>query len=428
MSKSEELFYRAKKRIPGGVNSPVRAFNSVGLTPRFISKADGSHIWDLEGKEYVDFVGSWGPMILGHNHPSVREAIEKALVDGTSFGAATEREVMLAEMICESIPGIDMIRMVNSGTEAVMSAIRLARAFTGRDKIIKFAGCYHGHSDSMLVSAGSGLMTQGIPDSPGVTSSVAGDTLIAAYNDFNGIKELFDRYPSQIAAIIVEPVAANMGVVLPEEGFLKLLRELSDKNGSLLIFDEVITGFRLAFGGAMEYLGVTADLCTYGKIIGGGLPVGAYGGKEEIMRMVAPSGKVYQAGTLSGNPLAMAAGIAQLSILKKKDFYDKLNKKADTFFEELADIIKPYKEYVSLNHIGTLGSIFFTGEKVLSHEIAVKADTVRFGDYFRNLLEEGLYIAPSQFEALFLSAAHTDEDLDRLKDSVKGYFKGIFNE
>ena len=326
MMGSEELFDRARKVLPGGVNSPVRAFGSVGMTPRFITRAAGDRLWDADGREYIDFVGSWGPMILGHAHPAVLEAVEKAARDGLSFGAATEREVEMAELICALVPSVEMVRMVNSGTEAVMSAIRAARGFTGRDKIIKFSGCYHGHTDAMLVQAGSGLMTQNTPSSAGVPKGCTEDTLIADYNDIVSVQELFTAYYGQIAAVIVEPVGANMGVVPPAPGFLQALRAECDANGALLIFDEVITGFRLGLAGAQGYYGVTPDLTTFGKIIGGGMPVGAYGGQREIMKKISPLGPVYQAGTLSGNPVAMAAGLAQLSALQyTPDFYETLN-------------------------------------------------------------------------------------------------------
>ena len=315
MTKSESLFQEAVQYIPGGVNSPVRAYGSVGMTPRFIAKADGPYVTDVDGKRYIDYIGSWGPMILGHNHPAVLEAVIKTAENGLSFGAATELEVQMAEYICQHIPSVEMVRMVNSGTEAVMSAIRAARGYTGRNKIIKFAGCYHGHSDAMLVKAGSGVMTAGIPDSAGVPAGCTQDTLTAVYNDIDSVKAIFDEFDGEIAAVIIEAVAANMGVVLPKEGFLKELRELCTQKGAVLIFDEVITGFRLAFGGAQEYFGIDADMVTYGKIIGAGMPVGAYGGKKEIMEMVSPVGPVYQAGTLSGNPVAMAAGLTQLKIL-----------------------------------------------------------------------------------------------------------------
>ncbi len=411
---SEELFARAKAHIPGGVNSPVRAFGSVGMTPRFITRAAGDRLWDADGREYIDFVGSWGPMILGHAHPAVEEAVAKAVKDGLSFGAATRREVEMAELICAVVPGFDMVRMVNSGTEAVMSAIRLARGFTGRDKIIKFAGCYHGHTDAMLVDAGSGLMTQGIPGSAGVPEGCTKDTLTAAYNDLDSVRALFEANPGQIAAVIVEPVGANMGVVLPEEGFLPGLRSLCDENGALLIFDEVITGFRLGPSGAQGFYGVKPDLTTFGKIIGGGMPVGAYGGRREIMSLVAPLGGVYQAGTLSGNPVAMAAGLAQLRLLKETPgFYENLNRTADGFFASLGDLLRASGKGFCLNHVGSLGCVFFTDKTVRNYEDAQSSDTKRFADYFRKMLDKGIYLAPSQFEAMFLSSAHSSADLEQ---------------
>ena len=411
---SEELFARAKAHIPGGVNSPVRAFGSVGMTPPFIARGAGSRLWDEDGREYIDFVGSWGPMILGHAHPAVEEAVAKAVKDGLSFGAATRREVEMAELICAVVPGFDMVRMVNSGTEAVMSAIRLARGFTGRDKIIKFAGCYHGHTDAMLVKAGSGVLTQGLPGSAGVPAGCTKDTLTAVYNDLAGVEQLLAADPRGVAAVIVEPVGANMGVVPPAEGFLSGLRRLCDQYGALLIFDEVITGFRLALGGAQEYYGVRADLCTFGKIIGGGMPVGAYGGRKEIMSMVAPLGSVYQAGTLSGNPVAMAAGLAQLRLLKETPgFYEKLNRTADGFFASLGDLLRASGKGFCLNHVGSLGCVFFTDKTVRNYEDAQTSDTKRFADYFRKMLDKGIYLAPSQFEAMFLSAAHSSADLEQ---------------
>ncbi len=420
MNTSKELFSRAKAHIPGGVNSPVRAFGSVGMTPPFIARGAGSRLWDEDGREYIDFVGSWGPMILGHAHPAVAEAVEKAVRDGLSFGAATRREVEMAELICSAVPGLEMVRMVNSGTEAVMSAIRLARGFTGRDKIVKFAGCYHGHTDAMLVKAGSGVLTQGLPGSAGVPESCTKDTLTAVYNDLRGVEELLSADPRGIAAVIVEPVGANMGVVPPAEGFLAGLRKLCDRYGALLIFDEVITGFRLALGGAQEYYGVRADLCTFGKIIGGGMPVGAYGGRREIMSLVAPLGGVYQAGTLSGNPVAMAAGLAQLRLLKDTPgFYDKLNKTADGFFAALGEVFSASGAGFSLNHAGSLGCVFFTEGPVTNYEEAQTSDTKRFADYFRKMLDKGVYLAPSQFEAMFLSAAHTAADLDRTLEAAR---------
>lgn len=422
MSRSEELFERAKQVIPGGVNSPVRAFGSVGMSPRFIAKGSGAYVWDADGNKYIDFIGSWGPMILGHENADVMEVVRRAIFDGLSFGAATEREVEMAELICEIVPSIEMVRMVNSGTEAVMSAIRAARGFTGRDKIVKFAGCYHGHSDALLVQAGSGLMTQGIPGSAGVPEGCTKDTLSAAYNDLDSVKALFEANPGEIACVIVEPVGANMGVVLPKEGFLEGLRKLCTENGALLIFDEVITGFRLALDGAQGFYGITPDLTTFGKIIGGGMPVGAYGGRKDIMNCVAPLGPVYQAGTLSGNPVAMAAGIAQLKVLKDTpDIYKNLNAKADKFFTELETILTDANVPHCLNHVGSLGCIFFTDKEVVDYESAQTSDTARFTEYFKHMLGQGIYIAPSQFEAMFLSTAHTEADLAQTLDAVRKY-------
>ena len=422
--RSEELFSRAKARIPGGVNSPVRAFGSVGMTPRFIARGDGDRLWDADGNEYIDFIGSWGPMILGHGHEAVLEAVVKAVRDGLSFGAATEREVEMAELICTMVPSVEMVRMVNSGTEAVMSALRAARGFTGRDKLIKFSGCYHGHTDAMLVQAGSGLMTQGIPGSAGVPAGCTQDTLTAAYNDLDSVRALFEANPGQIAAVIVEPVGANMGVVLPEEGFLPGLRSLCDDNGALLIFDEVITGFRLALGGAQEYFGIRADLVTFGKIIGGGMPVGAYGGWRDIMSKVAPCGPVYQAGTLSGNPVAMAAGLAQLKLLRDtEDFYARLARTGDAFFTALDATLTARGIPHRTNHLGSLGCVFFTPDAVSDYASAQKSDTALYTAYFRHMLDRGIYLAPSQFEAMFLSSTHTQEDLDRTVRAA-GEFEG----
>ena len=422
MSRSEELFERAKARIPGGVNSPVRAFGSVGMTPRFIQRAQGSKIWDVDGNEYIDYIGSWGPMILGHAHPAVLESVERAARDGLSFGAATEREVQMAELICQIVPSVEMVRMVNSGTEAVMSAVRAARGYTGRNKIIKFAGCYHGHSDAMLVKAGSGVMTQGIPGSSGVPQGCTQDTLTAVYNDLQSVRDLFAANPGQIAAVIVEPVAANMGVVLPGKGFLEGLRAVCDENNAVLIFDEVITGFRLALDGAQGYYGVRPDLTTFGKIIGGGMPVGAYGGRREIMSTVAPVGPVYQAGTLSGNPVAMAAGFAQLTLLKDTvNFYEDLNRTGGWFFGELETILNNAGIPHCLNHVGSLGCVFFTGETVADYASAQTSDTARYTEYFRHMLGRGVYLAPSQFEAMFLSAAHSRSDLEQTLDAVREF-------
>ena len=420
-AKSEALFERAVKRIPGGVNSPVRAYGAIGETPRFIERADGCYIYDVDGNRYIDYIDSWGPMILGHNFPLIREAVIKACEKGLSFGCATEIEVEMAEFICEHIPHVEMIRMVNSGTEAVMSAIRAARGFTGRSKTIKFAGCYHGHSDALLVSAGSGVMTSGIPDSAGVPEGCTKDTMTAVYNDLDSVRKLFEQAPGKVAAVIVEPVAANMGVVLPEKGFLEGLRELCDQNGA--IFDEVITGFRLAFGGAAEYFHVTPDMVTYGKIIGAGMPVGAYGGRKEIMEMVSPSGPVYQAGTLSGNPVAMAAGLTQLKYLHSHpEIYDDLEKKGKKLYGGMEEILKKTGKDYQINHISSLGSLFFTGQKVKDYTSAKTADTNAFAKYFLGMLGSGIHLAPSQFEAMFLSAAHTDQVIEETLDAAETYF------
>ncbi len=426
MTTSEQLFARAVNVIPGGVNSPVRAFGSVGLTPRMIASADGAYMTDEDGNVYLDFVGSWGPMILGYNHPAMREAVIRACEEGLSFGAATKREVEMAELICENVPNIEMVRMVNSGTEAVMSAIRAARGYTGRDKIVKFMGCYHGHSDALLVQAGSGVMTAGIPDSAGVPKGCTSDTLSAIYNDETSVQSLFDEFPDEIAAVIVEPVGANMGVVPPKEGFLESLRAMCTKYDAVLIFDEVITGFRLTFGGAQEYYGVNADLVTYGKIIGAGMPVGAYGGKREIMENVAPLGPVYQAGTLSGNPVAMAAGLAQLTVLHEyPELYDELNAKGDWFFGEVGQIAVKGKIPATVNSCGSLGCLFFTDTPVTDYESAKTSDTAAFAAYFRYMLEHGVYLAPAQFEAMFLSTAHTREELTGVLDLMRAYFEGV---
>lgn len=421
-AKSEALFERAVKCIPGGVNSPVRAFGSIGGTPRFIKKAKGSHIFDVDGNEYIDYIDSWGPCILGHDHPAIREAVVKAAENGLSFGCATEIEVEMAEFICERIPSIEMIRMVNSGTEAVMSALRAARGYTGRDKIIKFAGCYHGHSDAMLVSAGSGVMTSGVPDSAGVTKGCTQDTLTAVYNDLDSVRQIMEANEGQVAAVIVEPVGANMGVVLPEEGFLQGLRDLCTKNGALLIFDEVITGFRLGFTGAQGRFGVTPDLTTYGKIIGAGMPVGAYGGRKEIMEMVSPAGPVYQAGTLSGNPIAMAAGLTQLRILyENPDIYQKLEKKGEKLYGSITEILAEKQAPCRVNHIGSLGCVFFTTEPVTDYASAKTSDTKAYADYFHYMLNHSVHLAPAQFEAMFLSDAHTSQDIEKTLELVKNY-------
>ena len=423
MGLSEELFDRAVKVIPGGVNSPVRAYGAIGIAPRFIDRADGCHIYDVDGKEYVDYIDSWGPMILGHNFPEVKESVLKACEMGLSFGCATAIEVEMAEFICDHIPHVDMVRMVNSGTEAVMSAVRVARGFTGKNKIIKFAGCYHGHSDAMLVSAGSGVMTSGVPDSAGVPKGCTEDTMTAVYNDLDSVRALMEQADGQTAAVIVEAVGANMGVVPPKKGFLEGLRKLCDEYGALLIFDEVITGFRLAFGGAAEYFGVTPDLVTYGKIIGAGMPVGAYGGRREIMELVSPVGKVYQAGTLSGNPIAMAAGLTQLKYLyEHQEIYKDLEEKGKRLYGGMEKILAEKNLPYHINHVSSLGSLFFTEQEVVDYTSAKSSDTKAFSEYFKGMLAQGIHMAPSQFEAMFLSVAHTDEIIDQTLEAVRNYF------
>ena len=423
MTRSEELFQRAVKRIPGGVNSPVRAYGSVTEAPRFIQGAVGSKIFDVDGNAYIDYIDSWGPMILGHNDERIKDAVIKASENGLSFGCATEKEVEMAEFICERIPHVEMIRMVNSGTEAVMSAIRVARGFTGKTKIIKFAGCYHGHTDAMLVSAGSGVMTSGVPDSAGVPKGCTEDTMIAVYNNLESVKQLFDECNDQVAAVIVEPVGANMGVVPPEDGFLQGLRDLCTKRGALLIFDEVITGFRLSFSGAAGFYQITPDLVTYGKIIGTGMPVGAYGGRREIMEMVAPAGPVYQAGTLSGNPIAMAAGLEQLKILwEDQEIYTRLYQKGQMLYDGIRRIFLEKDVDFQVNSVSSLGCVFFTKEKVVDYTSAKTSDTRAFSDYFQYMLHHGVHLAPSQFEAMFLSDAHTEEDIQTTLELMEGYF------
>jgi glutamate-1-semialdehyde 2,1-aminomutase len=418
-TKSKELFERAKNCIPGGVNSPVRAFGAVGRTPLFIKEAKGSHITDEDGNTFIDYVCSWGPGILGHCEPSVIAAVQEACTKGLTYGAPTQNEIILAEMIKECMPSLELVRLVNSGTEAVMSAIRVARGYTKRDKIIKFKGCYHGHSDGLLVKAGSAALTNAVPDSAGVPSSYTEQTLIALYNDESSVAELFDKYKDQIAAVVVEPVAANMGVVLPKEGFLSFLRDITEKNGALLIFDEVITGFRLGLSGAQGYYGIKPDLTTLGKIIGGGMPLAAYGGRRDIMEKVAPLGAVYQAGTLSGNPVATTAGIETLKILMEHpEIYDRIEKSTKT----IAETARKNKE-VCVNQIGSLMSIFFTSKPVVDYDSALTSDTKRYAEYFSYMLEHGIYVAPSQFEAMFISNAHTDKEIkitcDIISDSLE---------
>lgn len=424
MTRSEQLFEEAKHYMPGGVNSPVRAFGSIGEAPRFIKRADGAYLWDEDGQRYIDFVGSWGPMLLGHNRPEILESVLDACRRGLSFGACTKAETDLAKQICEMVPSVEMLRMVNSGTEAVMSAVRTARGYTKRDKIIKFTGCYHGHCDAMLVKAGSGSMTHGMPDSAGVPKGCTQDTLLAEYNDSDSVNAHFEREGEQIAAVIIEPVAANMGVVLPEPGFLENLRSLCTRYGSLLIFDEVITGFRLGISGAQGLFGVTPDLTVFGKIIGAGMPVGAYGGKRCIMETVSPAGTVYQAGTLSGNPVAMSAGYAMLTILKNNpEIYDHLNAMGDYFFGQLRKTVQENGYPYQINHTGPLGCLFFTGTDVKDYESAKTSDTQAYAAYCRHMLEHGIYLAPAQFEAVFLSSAHTKAMLDETLEAAQAYFK-----
>nr|WP_305181966.1 glutamate-1-semialdehyde 2,1-aminomutase [uncultured Schaedlerella sp.] len=422
-TRSKELFEAAKRHIPGGVNSPVRAFGSVGRTPRFIASAHGSRIVDVDGNEMIDYVCSWGPGILGHAHPRVIEKVREACGYGLTYGAPTEQEVQMAGVLAELIPSMEVSRLVSSGTEAVMSAIRAARGYTKRDKIVKFKGCYHGHSDGLLVKAGSAALTTSVPDSAGVPADYTKNTLVAQYNDPASVEELFQANPEEIAAVVVEPVAANMGVVPPAPGFLEFLREITKQNGALLIFDEVITGFRLALGGAQEYFHVTPDLTTLGKIVGGGMPIGVYGGKHEIMEMVSPLGPVYQAGTLSGNPIATAAGLETLRILREDPgIYQRLEEKAVRITETVREAAG---EAVCVNRIGSLLSIFFTPEQVTDHESAVSSDTARYAEYFGYLLDHGIYTAPSQFEAMFVSDAHTGEDIETTCRVIRDCLRGM---
>jgi glutamate-1-semialdehyde 2,1-aminomutase len=404
---SQALFQRALEKIPGGVNSPVRAFRSVGGKPLFIARGEGSHLFDADGNEYIDYVGSWGPLLLGHRHPEILAALQRALAVGTSFGAPTEQEIQLADAICDAVPSIEMVRLVNSGTEATMSAIRVARGFTGRDLIVKFEGCYHGHVDSLLVKAGSGLATLGIADTQGVPKALADTTIALPYNSMEALEAAFRSMGDRIAAVIVEPVVGNMGCVPPLPSYLEGMRAITERHGALLIFDEVMTGFRVAFGGAQARYKIRPDLTTLGKVIGGGLPVGAYGGRRDIMSKVAPSGPVYQAGTLSGNPLAVAAGLAMLRHLKAHpEVYDRLEAMG-------AKITASAPEGITVNRVGSMFTFFFTNGAVTDWESAKRCDTEKFGRFFRGMLERGVYLAPSQFEAAFISAAHTDQDIER---------------
>jgi glutamate-1-semialdehyde 2,1-aminomutase len=422
-NKSEELFTEAKKYIPGGVNSPVRAFKSVGGTPVFMQRGEGSKLYDVDGNEYVDYIGSWGPHLFGHNPSFIKEALLSALDSGTSFGAPTEAEVKMAKLITELVPSVEMVRMVNSGTEATMSAVRVARGYTGREKFIKFEGCYHGHADYFLIKAGSGALTFGVPTSPGVTKGNAADTLIADYNNINSIKALIKENKNQIAAVIIEPVAGNMGTVRSTDEFIRELRELCSEEKIVLIFDEVMTGFRLSKGGAQEILGITPDLSTFGKIIGGGLPVGAFGGKKEIMEFVSPQGPVYQAGTLSGNPLAMSAGCAVLSHIKNNpDVYEILEEKSKFLEEGFNENLKSLNKKFAFNRVGSMGTLFFTEQRVTDFNSAFTSDTKLYGKYFHEMLNRGIYLAPAQFEAFFVSLSHTEEDLNK---TIKAQYESL---
>ena len=417
-TKSQSLYERAMKIIPGGVNSPVRACKSVGADPLFIDRADGCYIYDADGNRFIDYIGSWGPMILGHRHPAVVKALTGVLEQGTSFGAPTELEIRLAEMVVAAVESVDVVRMVNSGTEAGMSAIRLARGVTGRDLVIKFDGCYHGHADTLLVAAGSGVATLGIPGSPGVPEDTARHTVSLPFNDIEAVKQVMDEKGDRVACIIVEPVAGNMGLVPPAAGFLESLREETEKHGTILIFDEVMTGFRVAYGGAQALYGITPDLSCFGKVIGGGLPVGAYGGKQEIMSQIAPQGSVYQAGTLSGNPLAMIAGIATLEQLQKEGVYESLAEKTGRLASGLAEAARKSGIAARVDHVGSMLGMFFTDQTVANFEDAKTCDLDRFSAFYQGMRENGVYIAPSQFEALFISAAHTDEHIDATIDAA----------
>ena len=411
--------------MPGGVNSPVRSFNAVGGTPAFINRAKGAYTYDVDGNKYIDYMSSWGPLILGHSDPDVVSAVKKAAERGTSYGAPCENEVKIAKLIVKSFPGIDMIRMTSSGTEATMSAVRLARAYTNRDYIVKFEGCYHGHADFLLVQAGSGATTFGTPSSPGVPKSFTDKTLLAKYNDISSVEKLFEKYGDKVAAVILEPVAANMGVVLPQKNFLKKLRSVTKKNGALLIFDEVITGFRLGMGGAQKYFGVTPDITCLGKIVGGGLPVGAFGGSKKIMSMVAPIGPMYQAGTLSGNPLAMAAGLTTLSKLNKSANYKKLRNLTENLVDGLEDIIKKLEINASINSLESMFTLFFTSPAPHDYKTALLCDTKKYSKFFENLLSTGIMFPPSQFEAVFLSLSHTEKDVDKTLNALYRSLKNL---
>ncbi len=425
---SSRLFEHARELIPGGVNSPVRAFKSVDMEPIFINRGLGSHIWDVEGREYIDYVLSWGPLILGHSHPEIVEALRKCIEKGTSFGAPTELEVELAEMLVAWFPSIEMVRLVNSGTEATMSAIRLARGATGRDKIVKFEGCYHGHADSLLVAAGSGAATFGVPDSAGVPNELAKLTITLPYNDLDALRKVFEKNISEIACVIIEPVPGNMGVVVPNDGYLQEVRALTEKHGTVLIFDEVMSGFRAHKQGAQGLYGIMPDITCLGKVVGGGLPIGAYGGKKSLMEHISPVGDVYQAGTLSGNPLAVTAGIKSLELLSQDGVYKNLEDSASAFGSELENIAKNKSYPLSFNRVGTMMSMFFTDCKVVDYTTAKKSDVKKFATYFGEMIKRGINLAPSQFEALFLSTMHDDDDLSKTLSAVESSLDVVFGK
>ncbi|OHE90141.1 MAG: glutamate-1-semialdehyde-2,1-aminomutase [Lysobacterales bacterium RIFOXYA1_FULL_68_6] len=417
---SHALFARARQLLPGGVNSPVRAFKSVGGEPFFVQRADGAYLHDVDGNRYIDYVGSWGPMIVGHNHPAVRDAVQAAIQNGLSYGAPCPAEVTMAETITRLVPSCEMVRMVNSGTEATLSAIRLARGATGRNRIVKFEGCYHGHGDSFLVKAGSGMLTLGVPTSPGVPAGLSELTLTLSYNDFDGATALFEQYGSEIACLIIEPVVGNANCLPPREGYLQHLRALCTQHGALLIFDEVMTGFRVALGGAQAHYGITPDLTTFGKIIGGGMPVGAYGGRRELMQQIAPAGPIYQAGTLSGNPVAMAAGLAMLELIQAPGFHDKLAARTRLLTDSLQSVADGEGIAFSTNRVGGMFGLFFSAEQVRSYTQATSADVALFNRFFHGMLKRGVYLAPSAFEAGFMSSAHTDQDIADTLEAARG--------